>query len=282
MIRTLASQPTPSTEAFERALAAYRQAWPRDGYYSSRMRFTETYELFRRFYVSGTVVDVGGWPGDFACTLASLGLSVAVIDKDPLRKTAKVSDGITGAFVLGGPSSLSDKCRQYGVRVFQCDIERERLPFADGDVEMLVCTEVVSHLRSGLLHVLRELHRVLARNGRLLVTTPNLLSLTNRLSFLLNRSEFEGITLPYDALAAEELIGHGGMFRLFSMRELTDLLVRTGFRVSYAGYRQLVTTGDEHLGWSPDSLRTGVRNAVARWFAPLGNALFVVAERAKP
>ncbi len=268
----------PTLAEFEAALSAYFEKWPRDGYYLSRLRFVETYALLRRFHAGGTIVDVGAWPGDLACTLASLGLPVCVVDKNPERKTAKVFDATAGAFVLGGPMSLADKCRHYGIRLASCDIERESMPFDDGSVEMLMCTEVVSHLRVGLLHAVRDFRRVLAPGGRLLLTTPNLLSLTNRLSFLLDRSQFEGLSLPYDVLAAEELIGHGGMYRLFSMREVTDLLVRSGMRIVYAGYRQLVTSDNERVRWSPAGLRLAARNKVAGWMKPLGNAIFIVAE----
>jgi SAM-dependent methyltransferase len=276
--RVRAGFAAPTLAEFESALAAYFKAWPRDGYYLSRPRFSETYALLRRFYNGGPIVDVGAWPGDLACTLASLQLPVSIVDKNPERPTSKVLDEGTGAFVLGGPVTLTSKCQQYGVRLVTCDIERDRIPLAGGSVQLIVCTEVVSHLRAGLLHAVRECRRLLAPEGHLLVTSPNLLSLTNRLSFLLDRAVFEALPLPYDALDAEERIGHSGMFRLFSMRELTDLIVRCGFRIVYAGYRHLVTSDNQRVRWTPGGLRLAARDIVARSIPPLGNALFIVAQ----
>jgi SAM-dependent methyltransferase len=228
-------------------------------------------------YEGGAIVDVGAWPGDMACVLASLGLPVRVVDRDPDRKTEKVFDPASGAYRIGGETSLAAKCLRYGIDVTRCDIEREPLPLADASVDLLLCTEVIAHLRVALLHVLREFRRVLTPRGRLLLTTPHLLSLTNRLNFVLGRSRFEGLSTPYEALEAEERLGHGGMYRIFSLDEMTELLSQTGFRVIYAGYRHFVPAADRTSRWSLYRLRTTVAERIARTVKPFGNALFLVA-----
>lgn len=271
--------PTCSDAQFTEALAAYRHRWPQDGYFDTRQRYVETFKLLRRFYTGGQLLDVGGWPGDFACTLALLQLPVTVLDKDLTRQTMKIRDEATGCYFLGGTTTLADKCRFYGLPMLACDLEREPIPLAEKSVEFIVFTEVIEHLRVGLLHALRELYRVLAPGGCLLLTTPNLLSLRNRLSLLVGRTDYDTMELPYDALAAEERFGHGGHFRVFSLPEVVDLMQRTGFRIRSRGYRQILPLSGEAEAWSLSSARRRVLHKLAQWLRPLGNTVFLVCTR---
>ena len=61
------------------------------------------------------------------------------------------------------------------------------LPFADASFELVHCGDGIEHLESPL-RALRELARVLAPGGSLLLTTPNYGSLERRLRFLLSGS----------------------------------------------------------------------------------------------
>jgi SAM-dependent methyltransferase len=204
-----------------------------------------------------------------------LGFDVLLIDKDLARPTTKVLDSQRNKWALVGPTTLADKCCMYKVKTIKCDIERQRIPLDDDAVDFIVFTEIIEHLRIGLLPALRELHRVLKPNGSLLITTPNLLSLKNRWSFVIGHAQYDTLELPYDALDAEERIGHIGHFRVFSMPELVDLLQRTGFCIRYRGYHQVST--NKAIRMSLYSMRIKVYNRLIRWLPPLSNQLCVVA-----
>ena len=249
--------------AFAEALAAYRKRWPQDGYFNYQARFVETYQLLRTHFTGGKIVDVGGWPGDFSCALASMDLEVLLLDKHVSRPIAKRQDPTTGEWHLAGGTTLQDRCREYGVQSLECDIERQSIPLDDHSVDIIVFTEVIEHLRVGLLPALRELHRILRPGGKLILSTPNLLSLQNRLCFLLGRTDYDTLEMPFASLAAEERIGHSGHFRVFSMPELTDLLSHTGFQIVSRCYRQLGPSAEQKgaglctvVAWG---LRTGSR-----------------------
>src|SRR5438128_2011010 len=111
----------PMPTEFAEKLVEYRQRWPRDGYFDSHPRFLATYNVFHAFYTQGAILDVGGWPGDFACALAMLRLPVLVLDKDCSRPTSKVRDEASGEYVLGGTTTLREKCDLYGVQCMRCD-----------------------------------------------------------------------------------------------------------------------------------------------------------------
>lgn len=273
------TMPLPSENEFRAALNAYREKWPGDGYRGTSYRYIETYKYIRRHYVGGTVVDIGSWPGDLVFTLASLSIPVIAVDKDVSRSTSKEFDAGTGKYRLGTGATLQGKCDHYGLRAVQCDIERERLGLDDGSIDFMLATEVLEHLRVGLLHALAEMRRVLKPGGKLLITTPNLLSVRNRVSFFSGRVDYDTLEMPYDALAAEARIGHGGHFRVFSMTELVDLLERSDFEIVTQGYHQLPAENDRKMPRSIYDLRVRTCEILGRAIRPLGNALFVVAAR---
>jgi SAM-dependent methyltransferase len=264
---------------FVSALADYRGRWPLDGYHTYRSRFVETFRLLRKVYSNGPVLDVGGWPGDMSCILSSMGMKVTLLDKVVSRPIRKAHDSASGRWVLDGSTTLEHRCAEYGVSTLECDIEREPIPLPEQAVDCIIFTEVIEHLRVGLLHALRELRRVLKPGGKLILSTPNLLSLQNRISFLLGRMDYDTLEKPFDALAAEERIGHGGHFRVFSLPELMHLLNETGFEVTERQYHNLHPCETNQLGFGLYGCRVRVKDWLARTIKPLGNTIFLVAQR---
>ena len=74
-------------------------------------------------------------------------------------------------------------CRRNGpatdihLAVSGLNIETTRLPFGDGEFDLVIAMEVLEHLAIDPGFVFRETRRVLREEGTLLVTTPNLVSL---------------------------------------------------------------------------------------------------------
>ena len=56
------------------------------------------------------------------------------------------------------------------------DVEHDRLPFDDGTLDVVVCGELIEHLREDPLQMLVEIQRVLRWGGLLILTTPNIAS----------------------------------------------------------------------------------------------------------
>lgn len=81
-----------------------------------------------------------------------------------------------------------DKYRAPGhpFRVCAVDIERERLPFPDRSFDVVVCNQVLEHLKT-VIAPLREMMRVTQTGGFVAVGIPNLSSLLSRVYLLLGR-----------------------------------------------------------------------------------------------
>ncbi|HEU5105120.1 MAG TPA: class I SAM-dependent methyltransferase [Solirubrobacterales bacterium] len=114
-----------------------------------------------------TLLDVGCWDGELSerCG-AALGakrmLGVEVYEEPALAAEAK------------------------GLEVARVDLETGRFPWEDGSVDVVVCNQVLEHLKNIWLPM-TEMHRVLRPGGHAILSVPNLASLHNRVLLALGR-----------------------------------------------------------------------------------------------
>jgi SAM-dependent methyltransferase len=136
----------------------------------------------------GHLVEVGAGNGVVAAHLRTLGIGAVAIE--PARRAAEV------AALRGVPTVCGM-------------LEDLRLP--DGSVEAVGLFDVLEHLAEPA-SLLAEVHRVLARGGRLAITVPAMPALWSR---------------------ADELAGH---HRRYRRRELIDALAAAGFTARSCRY----------------------------------------------
>ena len=139
------------------------------------------------------------------------------------------------------------------------DAERDKFPYPDGHFDLVIAAEIIEHLTYDPMHMLLEANRVLANNGRLLVTTPNVGSITSvaktldghdnpQIFFLYKRPTSNG----------EPEIGH---VREYTVYELGDAVKAAGFEVvqlfttfidEYSSHRPLLKFLEEN-GYSTEN-----------------------------
>ncbi len=73
-----------------------------------------------------------------------------------------------------------------GLKAEWVDVDSEALPFEDNSFDVVVCTEVMEHLRFPD-NALAEIARVLRSGGRFIGSVPNAFRLRNRLRFLVGK-----------------------------------------------------------------------------------------------
>lgn len=112
--------------------------------------------------VSGTVADVGCGTGNLARVLA--------------RNIARIIGVDLVRYELLTPA----------IEFRRCDLDRDPLPLADGEVDAAVAVEIIEHLENPRAFV-RELVRVVRPGGWVLITTPNQLSVLSLLTLLLKQ-----------------------------------------------------------------------------------------------
>ena len=66
------------------------------------------------------------------------------------------------------------------IEVFNCDIERDRFPFDDESIDIIMVNQVMEHVKD-VFWILHEVTRVLKKGGHYIVGVPNLAAFHNRI-----------------------------------------------------------------------------------------------------
>jgi SAM-dependent methyltransferase len=157
-------------------------------------------------------------------------------------KTQKILDAPTGVGVL------AEMLRKKGHNVIGLDIEKNKyrpkdkkiviadlthsIPLKDQTFDAVVFVEGIEHL-SDPLRVIREIHRVLKKNGYFILTTPNAVNLRSRTKFFIR-----GELFWFDEIAINRF-GH-------ISPQFPFLLEHS---ISEAGFRILKITGNNRINF---------------------------------
>lgn len=125
------------------------------------------HEVARPGTAAPRLLDVGCWDGE-------------ATEEYAVRFGGAAMEGIE---IFPAPAAAA---RRRGVQVAPLDLEREPWPYAEGRFDLVVCNQVLEHLKNIWLP-LQELARVTRPGGHLVVSVPNLASAHNRLLLLLGR-----------------------------------------------------------------------------------------------
>jgi len=120
------------------------------------------------------------------------------------RVLALLQEELEGGRILdvgAGQGALSDRLKCLGFDVRACDINiqqfrcrdivcdridlNEPLPYDDETFDAVTCIEVIEHLMNPY-NLLKEIGRVVKRDGFLILSTPNIIGLHRRIRFLIH------------------------------------------------------------------------------------------------
>ena len=144
------------------------------------------------------VLDVGCSSGYLARPLVERGCTVIGIEQD-----------------ADAANAARDVCEE----VLVGDVENLDLPFVPGSFDVVLCGDLIEHLREHERFLARML-LLLRTDGRIVLTTPNVANWTLRLGLLAGRWRY-----------TERGILDRTHLHLFTRETLVDALARTGYRV---------------------------------------------------
>ena len=181
-------------------------AWSKNLFQEGNIqRYNFDQEMLASHYESGRILEIGSAPCHLTYILTRKDLDITGIDIAPERQASFISDN--------------------HLNVIKCDIESEPMPFDDGTFHYIIFNEIFEHLRINPIRTLREINRVLHPDGKMALSTPNLYSIRNVIHFFLGK----GIDDPYEQFEKLETIHHMGHVREYSVRQVREFLVKTGF-----------------------------------------------------
>lgn len=198
-----------------------------------RERFYRTVKLFLQHTDRRPrrVLDVGSHYLHLACLLRYAGLDVEGCDVQE----------------FAAHPLLEQRARELGVRnrVVEPLGRLQRLPYDDGEFDAIFLLETIEHWNANPRVQLAELFRILAPQGRLVITTPNFYGYHAVIRRLRRFLTGHGGYIP-----VSELVQEGNLFhhwKEYSHKELSELLAGFGFhrRVS----ESLTAAGDGTPAW---------------------------------
>ena len=164
--------------------------------------------------------------------------SIFEVGSIPLLLTAALSAldyDVTGCDIA--PERYSTAIRAAGINVVKCDIEKERLPFADNSFDAVVFNELFEHLRVNPIFTLSEVLRVMKPSATLMLSTPNLRSWGGVKNYFFKNRAFSCSGDTYDEYQKLLKLGHMGHVREYTTTEVTDFIRKIGFELTKVIYR---------------------------------------------
>lgn len=156
-------------------------------------------------------LDIGGQIGALALYASKVGFRPTAVDYELFTKIY--------APILA----------EHGVDYLTCDVGGNPLPFGNDTFDAVTYLDVIEHHAFSPKRVLREIHRVLAPGGRVVISTPNHASIYNRVLLMLGRSVNDDFQQYFEHAADSEFyLGH---HREYTRADLRQALELTGFKV---------------------------------------------------
>ncbi len=158
------------------------------------------------------------------------------------EKVLELLGNIKGEKVLdcgAGKGSFTEQLVNRDGNVYACDIDPNRfrlkipfkkanfnnnIPFNNSFFDKIISIEVIEHLENPAIFI-KELSRVIRKNGQLIITTPNIQNVKSRFQFLF-RSEFHWFQ--------ENEFGNKGSLHIHPLywREIIFLLEKYDFKIN--------------------------------------------------
>jgi SAM-dependent methyltransferase len=196
--------------------------------------FSRQYKVdFRRFLFSldllssynaikgKRILDIGSGIGIMVCALDNLGAHVAGVDKFIFPGERQ------NFYTISDFEKLQSIWQRGQIKIIKSDILNEPLPFPEKTFDVIISDATIEHLSDSPKNLFYEIHRVLKKEGLVLITTPNLANLLRRLRFfLLGRSPHWDLKEFFES--GSNFRGHR---REFTSSELVKMLKWSSFEI---------------------------------------------------
>ncbi len=151
--------------------------------------------------------------------------------------TVKVAAASGASWVSGVDISAkaTELAKKKNVKAVSLDIDLENLPYDANSFQLVYCGNLLE-LVCDADHLLREIHRVLAPEGKAIITFPNIAAWASRLALLLGYLPyFSRVSTHYDLgkfMLPSKKGESTGFIRLFNIQSFSELASYCGLKVN--------------------------------------------------
>lgn len=133
-----------------------------------------------------------------------------------------IGDKVKNLYGIDNSKSELRRAEARGFITKQVDFDSEKFPFMDSFFDVVTCLDVIEHVKNPKF-LLREIHRVLRPDGKLIISTPNI-----RFSDHLFKLIFKG---RFPKTSEDPNLYDGGHIHFFTFSDLRSLLTESRFEI---------------------------------------------------
>lgn len=162
------------------------------------------------------ILEIGSFLGVVSLSLARLGFIVIASDIPQFNNNERIKK-----------MYMENK-----VGVDATNLDNLPLPFESNSFDIVIMCETLEHLNFNPVEPLKEICRVLKKEGMCYITIPNLACLENRIALLRGRSVHHPIDYFFKQLDPRENMIVAIHWREYTKMEMIELLEGTGFKMN--------------------------------------------------
>jgi SAM-dependent methyltransferase len=161
------------------------------------------------------ILEIGSFLGALTFTLKKLNFDICALDIPEFYKSKNVNDRFS----------------RNNVPYFGVNLKEYQLPFESSSFDMVVMCEVLEHLNFNPLPVLKELNRVIKKDGSIYIGMPNQSRISMRVKSLFGISNRDSVDSFFQQLDKNENFIVGMHWREYTLSEACELLEKMGFEI---------------------------------------------------
>lgn len=140
------------------------------------------------------------------------------------------------------------RCEQHHIPFFPLNVEVDDLPFEKDFFDVIILGEVIEHFTYSPLIPLEKIQKVLKKDGLLILTTPNIFRIIELLKIFSGYNFFYNQISPHQSkpIWYKEKRFYYRHNKLYSMKELRQIMIQAGFRIACSGFVNEGTSLKEH------------------------------------
>jgi SAM-dependent methyltransferase len=166
------------------------------------------------------ILEIGSFLGPVSISLKEIGYSVYALDIPEFYQS----------------SSLRSLYEKHGIQFAGLNLREYQLPYESNFFDAIIICEVIEHLNFNPLPVLKEINRVLKKDGYVYIGMPNQSHIINRIKLVLGKSIHNSVEDFFKQLDRNNNMIVGLHWREYTLSETIELIEKMGFQTTRKYY----------------------------------------------